>query len=78
MSQGGGIKKLAEAEEQANRQIADAKERRAQRIQEAKNSAAHELAELRAQHQRDFDLQEAQVRENECIVSVVYALSACY
>jgi hypothetical protein len=75
MSQGGGIKKLAEAEELANRQIAQAKDRRAQRIQEAKNSAAKELAELRAKYQREFEQAEAQVRDSWWLPAV--CLLAC-
>ena len=62
MSQSGGIKKLAEAEESANRAIHAAKEKRQARIQEAKKSAAKQLDEIRAKFQADFDQQEAQVR----------------
>jgi hypothetical protein len=60
MSQGGGIKKLAEAEESANRKIQEAKDKRAQRIQQAKNSAARQLHEIRTKLQADFEQQENQ------------------
>jgi V-type H+-transporting ATPase subunit G len=60
MSSNSGIKKLAEAEDLANRKIKEAKEKRAQRIQEAKRSAEQKLQKIRAKFQAEFDQQEAQ------------------